>query len=166
MGLSPSNIGHIYAWICAKTARKISTRNAQEAPTQYSSCTTQKIRYGGTRTHPPDTTPRGDAPRIKIIQQVIGGVLYYARAVDLIVLPALSTVASDQASATETTEAHVQQLLDYLARHPDATIRYHKSDMILNIHSDASYLSETKARSLAAGYFSWAPHQPPTNRLN
>jgi hypothetical protein len=110
----------------------------------------------GTAAHdpiPPDTTPRLDAPRIKIIQQVIGGVLYYARAVDLTVLPALSAVASDQASATETTEAHVKQLLDYLATHPQATVRYHKSDMILNIHSDASYLSETKARSRVAGYF-------------
>jgi hypothetical protein len=71
----------------------------------------------GTAAHdliPPDTTPPIDATRIKIVQQVIGGVLYYARAVDLTVLPALSAIASDQASATETTEAHVQQLLDYL----------------------------------------------------
>jgi hypothetical protein len=122
MGLSQSNIGHIYAWICAKTARQVSTRNAQEAPTQSSFRTTQQY---GTAAHdpiPPDTTPRVDAPRIKIIQQVIGGVLYYARAVDLTVLPALSAVASDQASATEATEAHVQQLLDYLATHLDATI--------------------------------------------
>ncbi len=110
----------------------------------------------GTAAHAPipqETTPPIDAPRIKIVQQVIGGVLYYARAVDLTVLPALSAIASDQASATETTEAHVQQLLDYLATHPHATVRYHKSDMILNIHSDASYLSETRARSRVAGHF-------------
>ncbi len=37
--------------------------------------------------------------------------------------------------------------------HPDATIRYHASDMILKIHSDASYLSEPKARSRAGGHF-------------
>jgi hypothetical protein len=29
-------------------------------------------------------------------------------------------------------------MLDYLATHPDATIRYHASDMVLHIHSDAS----------------------------
>jgi hypothetical protein len=102
---------------------------------------------------PPNLTPPINAARIKVIQQVIGGVLYYARAVDMTVLTALSALASDQASATETTEAHVQQLLDYLATHPTATIRYYKSDMILNIHSDASYLSETRARSRIAGYF-------------
>ncbi len=41
----------------------------------------------------------------------------------------------------------VKQLLDYLATYPDATIRFKASDMILNIHSDASYLSKSDARS-------------------
>jgi hypothetical protein len=45
------------------------------------------------------------------------------------------------------------QLLDYLATHPDATIIYHASDMILHIHSDASYLSVSNARSCLGGLF-------------
>jgi hypothetical protein len=45
------------------------------------------------------------------------------------------------------------QLLDYLATHPAAKVRYHASSMVLNIHSDASYLSEPRARSRLAGYF-------------
>jgi hypothetical protein len=44
-------------------------------------------------------------------------------------------------------------MLDYLATHPDATIRYHASDMILHIHSDASYLSVSNARSRLRGLF-------------
>jgi hypothetical protein len=36
--------------------------------------------------------------------------------------------------------------------HPEATSRYHASDMISNIHSDASYLSEREAKSGAGGY--------------
>jgi len=36
--------------------------------------------------------------------------------------------------------------------HPDAIIRYRASDMILNVHSDASYLSAPKACSCAGGY--------------
>jgi hypothetical protein len=36
--------------------------------------------------------------------------------------------------------------------HPDAIIGYCSSDMILNVHSDASYLSTPKARSQAGGY--------------
>jgi hypothetical protein len=44
-------------------------------------------------------------------------------------------------------------LLDYAATHPDAAIRVHQSNMIQSIHSDASYLSEPKARSRVGGYF-------------
>ena len=47
----------------------------------------------------------------------------------------------------------VHQLLDYMASHPDAVIRFRRSDMILNVHSDASYLSAARARSRAGGYF-------------
>jgi hypothetical protein len=36
---------------------------------------------------------------------------------------------------------------------PNAKIRYRASSMILNVHSDASYLSAPKARSRAGGYF-------------
>jgi hypothetical protein len=136
---------------------KLLTKFQHKAPNrpQHSPHRAPPKKYG-TAAHdpiPPDTTPPINAPRIKTIQQVIGGILYYARAVDLTVLPALSAIASDQAKATEATEAHVKQLLDYLTTHPMATIRYHRSDMILNIHSDASYLSETRARSRVAGHF-------------
>ena len=41
----------------------------------------------------------------------------------------------------------VEQLLDYAATHPDAEITFCRSDMILKIHTDASYLSEHGARS-------------------
>jgi hypothetical protein len=44
-------------------------------------------------------------------------------------------------------------LLDYVAIHPDAILTYAKSDMVLGIHSNASYLSEPKARSRAGGHF-------------
>jgi hypothetical protein len=50
-------------------------------------------------------------------------------------------------------------LLNYLASNQDAKVRFHASDMVMNIHSDASYLSETKAGSRACGYFfmGWMP---------
>jgi hypothetical protein len=37
--------------------------------------------------------------------------------------------------------------------HPNAKICYRASDMILTVHSDASYLSAPPARSRAGGYF-------------
>eukprot|EP00957_Ditylum_brightwellii_P150524 11461761-Ditylum_brightwellii.AAC.1 len=44
-------------------------------------------------------------------------------------------------------------MLDYCHTHPNATLRFLASDMILTLHSNASYLSEKKARSRAAGHF-------------
>ena len=69
------------------------------------------------------------------------------------ILMTLSAIANEKAAATENTEIKVLKLLNYLATHPEAKIRFHATDMILNIQSDASYLSETRARSRLAGYF-------------
>jgi hypothetical protein len=90
----------------------------------------------------------------------MGSVLYYARAVDPTVIMPLNDIATEQTKATEKTQADANQLLDYLATHPDATIRYHASDMILHIHSDASYLSVSNARSRIGGLFFWATNPP------
>jgi hypothetical protein len=56
--------------------------------------------------------------------------------------------------------------LDYLASHPDAKIRFHASDMILHIHSDASYLSVSKARIHLGGLFYLGYNPPNQNKLN
>jgi hypothetical protein len=46
-----------------------------------------------------------------------------------------------------------KQLLNYLATNPDATIHFRASNMIMNGHSNASYLSGANARSRACGHF-------------
>ena len=40
-----------------------------------------------------------------------------------------------------------------MASNPDAKIRYYASDMVLNDHSNVSYLMPPKARSRAGGHF-------------
>jgi len=66
--------------------------------------------------------------------------------------------------ATQATARGIDQLLDYCATHPDATIRFHASDMVLWTHSDASYLTAPKGCSRAAGYsfLSSQPSSPPS----
>ena len=91
---------------------------------------------------------------VLIIQQVVGIILYYAQAADLTALMSLSIIMSEQAEATKTTLTNTKQLVDYLVTHPNATMRFCASNMIMNIHSDASYLSAKGARSLASGNFS------------
>ena len=48
-----------------------------------------------------DNEPEATEDEVTYIQQVVGTILYYARAVDLTVLMALSTIASEQAKATK-----------------------------------------------------------------
>jgi hypothetical protein len=73
---------------------------------------------------------------------------------------ALNDIATEQTAATEKTKTAAGQLLDYLATHPDAKIHFQASDMILHIHSDASYLSVSKARSRLEGLF-YLGYNPP-----
>ena len=47
--------------------------------------------------------------------------------------------------------------------HPDARILFRASDMLLNVHSDASYLSAPKAMSRAGGYFFLGNRLPKDN---
>jgi hypothetical protein len=65
----------------------------------------------------------------------------------------LNEIATEKTKLTEKTQAATKQLLYYLATHPDAIIRYHASDMILHIHSYASYLSVSHAHSRLGGLF-------------
>ncbi len=46
-----------------------------------------------------------------------------------------------------------EQLIDYLATHPNMTVQFYASDMILNVHFDASYLSKANAHSCMCGHF-------------
>jgi hypothetical protein len=84
------------------------------------------------------------------------------------VLIALSSIAVKQMKVTEKTMAQCTQLLDYLLGHADAKVRFHASDMILNIHSDASYLSEANARSCTCSHFftEWMPKDGKSIRIN
>jgi hypothetical protein len=104
-------------------------------------------------TIPNNTNPLLDAAGKKRIQQIAGSFLYYAHMVNPTILMELSAITAQQSAPTEETLALVNQVLDYMWMHPDAKIRYRASDMILNVHADASYLSAPKVCSHTGGYF-------------
>ena len=131
----------------------------QDAPNKH-----QPIQYGAkVQLVHEDTSDALPDDKIKRIQEIIGTLLYYARAVDPTMLTALSTLASAQAHGTTETLRATNQLLDYCSAHPDAGIVYHKSAMRLRIHSDASYLCEPQARSQAGGHFYLSNHEDVNN---
>jgi hypothetical protein len=112
-------------------------------------------RFGQTAQEPApaDTAPELAAPGKTRIQQIVGSFLYYGRAVDITILKALNSLARQQSKPTKTTAKRTEHLLDYLASHPQAAIRYYPSDMILQVHLDASYFNEPDGRSTAGGHY-------------
>ena len=118
-------------------------------------------KYGSTAQAPLpiDTSQPLGEKEIKAVQKIVGSILYYARAVDMTVLMALSTIASEQTKGTKQTMEKALQVLNYLATHPNATIPFRATDMVMNIHSDVSYLLAPNSRSRACGHFflGWRP---------
>ncbi len=137
--------------------KKQLTKYSHIAPLQTQHCpyAPNPIKYGKDNQAPSplDKSPCLHYAHKNPIQQIVSSFLYNARAVDPTILMALSEIVSKQAAPTENTMEHVNQFLDYMWTHPDAIIWYRTSDMILNVHSDASYLSAPKACSRAGGYF-------------
>jgi hypothetical protein len=99
------------------------------------------------------------------VKEVISMFLYYARCVASSMLPALGTLTTQQAMPIKNTMKKIKQFLDYASTNPDAVVTYHASDMVLAGHSDASYLSESNARSRARGHFFMSSNVelPPNN---
>jgi len=93
-----------------------------------------------------------DAAQIHYCQQVVGTFLYYALAVDHTMLTAVTAIASELARPTTALLASVTRLLNYAATYPANCLQYHRSDMILHAHTDASYLSRSHARSVVGGF--------------
>jgi hypothetical protein len=87
------------------------------------------------------------------LQQLSGTLLYYSRAIDPTLIMPINVLASEQSKATEITADKVIKILNFCDTHRETKISYHASDMILHIHSDASYLSENEAKSRAGGFF-------------
>ena len=95
----------------------------------------------------PTTPPPLNKEETKYIQAVAGTLLYYGRAVDNTILPALSAIATEQPQPTERTKEILTQLLDYCTTQEEAIITYSVSKMILAVHSDAGYCNEKKSCS-------------------
>jgi hypothetical protein len=98
---------------------------------------------------------------VKRIQGVIGTLLYYARPVDNKLIATLSTLSSQQATATEATNVTMNQLLvDYFAMYPDNGTTYHTSDMILCAHANAGFHNKSKGCSQAGTHIFFSKNNP------
>ena len=116
----------------------------------------------------PDPTSHLSPKDRRTLQSIVGTMLYYARAIDYTILPALNDIAREQSNPTVRTMNRAKRVLDYAATYPSAFIRYHSSSMILHVDSDAAYLIAPQAKSRVAGFYYLSSHPsinnpPPSN---
>jgi hypothetical protein len=112
-----------------------------------------------------NSSPAATKAEEKYIRQVIGILLYYGQAVNATIITGLSSLAAAQAKPTAHTVFLIKWLLDHVATNLDAILTYKKSEMVLAVHSDASYLSKPAAKSQVGGHFfcSSDVDDPPNN---
>ena len=108
--------------------------------------------YGATQkvTNAEDTSQKLPPERILRLKQTTGTLLFYDKAMDLPILASLGTIAS----------------LDYCDTHPNATLRYKASWMVLKSHIDASYLLKSLSRSRSGGFTYMRGKNEDNNRQN
>ena len=84
----------------------------------------------------PDQYASLPVDKITHLQQSICYLLFNFQVVKSTMIPALVTLASSQSRGTQETSHVLTQLMKYAATHPDATLRFSASDMVLHIHSN------------------------------
>ena len=89
-----------------------------------------------------DDSPLLNAANKKKVQEVLGTLLFYVRAINNIMLPALNTITAAQATSTQKTLEAITKLLNYCASHPNVVVCFHASDMILWTNRNALYPME------------------------
>jgi hypothetical protein len=101
-------------------------------------------------TKPIDDSPMCTPEETTTVQQIAGSMLYYAINIDATMRPAIDHITMEQANPTQNTQKKCTRLLHYADTFPNASITYRPSDMILMSNADASYNSESNARSRGA----------------
>ena len=94
--------------------KRVLQKNKHRMPTKPQHCPySPALKQFGAKAQAPlpdDISPKLSPEEIKEIQRVIGSILYYARAVDITVLMALSSIAIKQSHGTTSTMAKAKQL--------------------------------------------------------
>ncbi len=115
----------------------------------------------GQRSH--EALPEDDSPplpplRVTRLQSIIGTFQHVARALDVTLVCPISKLATSP--KTMKTEQMVEHFMNYLHTWSEPCVTFYASDMQLHVHSDASYLSETRARSRVAGFHCMGNYDP------
>ena len=95
-------------------------------------------------------------------QDIVGTLLYYCHAVDPTLACALNLINTKILNGTQAVVEACHQLLDYVVTHPNATMQYMASNIILHAHSDASCLFEQNDTSHVGGHYNLTSNDGPS----
>jgi hypothetical protein len=120
-----------YTFTCPDTYQKpyydSTIRNQRRSRTCHTHALHPNMELKSNTHQMPTTPPPLNKEATKYIQAVAGTLLYYGRAVNNTVLPALSAIATEQAQPMERTKETLTQLLDYCKTQEEAIITYSAS---------------------------------------
>ena len=138
----PGYIAKLLATICPDGCKFFDSPSVYEAPI-YGSTAPQTTTVDSSDFAPPTSK--------LLLQQVVGSILYYARAVDSLMLTAVCELSTLQAKPTLLTMKKMWRLVGYAAKHPNGCVHIVPSEMLLRIQSDGSHLSRPHSKSVAGG---------------
>ena len=98
--------------------------------------------------------------------EVVGTFLIYTRMVDHTILPAVTFISKKQPAPAEQTLATAHMLLRYAVSHPNHSITFKASDMVIKVISDGSHHSQVNAQSIAGDYHYCGNHNDAPHILN
>ena len=107
-----------------------------------------------------DTSPALDNEGTKRIQDIVGELLYYARAVDNKLLVRLSVIGAHQAAATQRMSEAINQLLECSSTYPTNGILYCSSDMVIYAHSDEGFHYDSKGHIRSGAHVFLSENNP------
>ena len=100
----------------------------------------------------PDTSQLLTSQETTKVQLVLGTFLYYTRAIDGIMLIAINDICTNKPNLQKHALEKIERLLNYVATYQHVKLKFHASDIILQVDSDTAYLILPKARSTACWY--------------
>ena len=109
-----------------------------------------------------DSNPATPA-ETKEVQEIVGCIMFYARAVDGTMLTAVNHIASEMKDTTQQVTDMTDRLLAYTVEYPNNALVLTACDMILHVQTDASYLSRSGARSVVGGLEYLGNKEQPTH---
>ena len=99
-----------------------------------------------------DTSPKITKSGKKLVQAILGTLLYYFHNINNKILVGLSAIGAQQSAATKKNTAAIDQILDHVATYTNNGITHRTIDIVLAAHSYDGFNKDSKSWSHAGDH--------------